>query len=313
MSEQPALRWQRSRWERALDRGFVGLCLACACGLAGTVAAIGLTLAWRAWPAIAAFGWKFLTTAGWNAVPGREGYGLLAAIAGTLLTSLLALALALPLGVGTAIFLSEPLLPARWRSLLGFGVELLAAIPSVVYGLWGFLVLVPLLRAPCQWLHDRWGWFPPFGTAPAGPGVLPAAIVLAVMVLPLLTAVYRDALRAVPLAWREAAIALGSSRWQTLGWVLLPATRRGLLGALLLAFGRAIGESIAVALLVGNVHRLSPSLFAPATTIAALLANQFVEAKGLQVAALMYAALVLLGLALAVNLLAERFVAGRSS
>jgi phosphate transport system permease protein len=181
-------------------------------------------------------------------------------------------------------------------------IELLAAIPSVVYGLWGIFVIIPLLRPMCNWLHDHLGWVPLFGTSLSGPGMLPAALVLAIMILPTISAISRDALVSVPPKLREAAYGLGATKWEAILAVIIPTAQTGILGSVLLAFGRALGETMALAMLVGNANVISWSLFSPASTLAALLANNFPEASRSQVGVLMYAALVLMGITLLVNI-----------
>jgi len=191
---------------------------------------------------------------------------------------------------------------------LVFMVELLAAIPSVVYGLWGIYVLVPILLPIEQWLHNTFGWIPLFGTEPTRVGMFPAGIILTVMILPIITAISRDSLASLPPDLRQASLGLGATRWQTIFRVLIPAAFSGIVGGIMLGLGRAMGETMAVTLLIGNANQLNFSLLAPANTIASLLANQFAEASGLQVAALMYAGFVLFVLTLIVNILAELIV-----
>jgi phosphate transport system permease protein len=194
-------------------------------------------------------------------------------------------------------------LPDRLENLLKNLVELLAAIPSVVYGLWGLFVVIPMIRPICNWLHLKLGWIPLFATDLSGPGVLPAVLVLAIMILPTITAISRDALVSVPPKLRMAAYGLGATQWETILAVLLPTASRGIFGGVVLAFGRALGETMALAMLVGNANQISVSLFSPANTLAALLANSFPEAGPKEVGILMYAALVLLGITLIVNII----------
>jgi phosphate transport system permease protein len=237
----------------------------------------------------------------------------------------LALLLGTAFGVAAAIFLSEgylghfvfgllkmfqwhlhPILgklPDQAEGLLKNLIELLAAIPSVVYGLWGLFVVIPLVRPACNWLHLKMGWLPWFGTDLSGPGILPAVIVLSIMILPTITAISRHALVSVPSKIRMAAYGLGATRWETILAVILPTAARGIFAGIVLAFGRALGETMALAMLVGNANVISVSLFSPANTLAALLANAFPEAHPKEVAVLMYAALVLLGITLLVNII----------
>jgi phosphate transport system permease protein len=304
---------QLSRAERWLNRGFWGLTLLMAIATGALIGAIAITVAGAAWPAVQEYGLSFLVTSQWNAVAGRESFGILFAILGTLLTAGLAVLIAGPIGLGAAIALSEEGLPLSLRRSLSLLVELLAAVPSVVYGLWGLVVLIPWLQPWMVALHRHWGWIPLFSTSPLGPGVLPAALVLAIMILPILVALARETLLALPSHLREGALALGATRWEALIYILLPAARTGLAGGVLLALGRALGETMAVTMVIGNANRLSPSLLAPGNTISALLANQFASARGLHVAALMYAALVLMGLTLTVNLLAVSLLKGKKA
>ncbi len=224
------------------------------------------------------------------------------------MSSLIALLFAVPLGVGTAIFLSEDFIPPSIRTALTFLVELLAAIPSVVYGLWGIFVLIPFLRPFGVFMYKNFGWIPFFSTPPAGPGLFPAGVVLAVMTLPIITAISRDSLASLPPDLRQASLGLGATRWVTIFRVLIPAAFSGIVGGVMLGLGRAMGETMAATMIIGNSNNLKISIFAPANTIASLMANQFPEASGLQVSALMYAGLVLFALTLLVNIAAEWIV-----
>jgi phosphate transport system permease protein len=187
-------------------------------------------------------------------------------------------------------------------------VELLAAIPSVVYGLWGIFVIIPLIKPFGFWLYNNFAWIPLFSTPPAGPGMLPAGIVLAVMILPIITAISRDSLASLPPDLRQASLGLGATRWETIFRVLIPAAFSGIVGGIMLALGRAMGETMAVTMIIGNSNKISSSILDSANTIASLLANQFAEASGMQVSALMYAGLILMILTLLVNVLAEYIV-----
>ncbi len=280
---------RRPTQERLLEALFQQGVRAAALAVAGLLVWIAALVLIQAWPAMRTLGFQFLITRAWSPPLGR--YGLWPSLYGTVASAAIALLLAGPIGLGVAICLSEDYLPPRVRSLLIALVELLAAVPSVVYGLWGLFVLIP--------------WLKTF-TALAGPGLLPAALVLAIMILPIIAALVREALGQIPPELRQAALSLGATRWETLLWVVMPAATSGIIGAIMLALGRALGETMAATMLIGNAtSRVEVSLLAPASTIAALLANQFAEAQGLQVAALMYAALVLFALTFAVNLLAH--------
>jgi phosphate transport system permease protein len=305
------------------DAVFRRLCVAFACLSILLVALIVWRIAYAAAPAASQYGLGFLSGRTWDANNGQ--YAILPEIWGTLYSSLLALFFGTAFGVAAAIFLSEGYLasflfgllkvfhiefhsfwgriPQEGENLLRNLIELLAAIPSVVYGLWGLFVVIPLIRPLCNWLHLKMGWLPIFGTDLSGPGMLPAAIVLSIMVLPTITAISRDALTSVPPKLRMAAYGLGATRWETILAVILPTALRGIFGGVVLAFGRALGETMALAMLVGNANQISVSLFSPANTLAALLANNFPEARPKDVAVLMYAALVLLGITLLVNMI----------
>ncbi|MEH2316773.1 phosphate ABC transporter permease subunit PstC [Nostoc sp.] len=296
----------RSEAEKSLDRGFIWLTKIFAFGVGATLLWIGSQVAIGAWPAIQKFGVSFLANTTWN--PVNDSYGVLPQIYGTLLSSFIGLLIAVPIGVGTAVVLSEDFLPGKVKLVLVFAVELLAAIPSVVYGVWGIFVLVPILTSLGKWLNSYFGWLPFFSTSPTGPGMLPAGVILAIMTLPIITALSRDALISVPPSLRQASVGLGATRWETILQILIPAAFSGIVSAVMLGLGRAMGETMAVTMLIGNSNNISISLLAPANTISSLLANQFSEASGLQVAALMYAALVLFFLTLVVNILAELIV-----
>ncbi|MBE9208969.1 phosphate ABC transporter permease subunit PstC [Nostoc sp. LEGE 06077] len=296
----------RSDLDQSLDRSFILLTRIFALAVAATLLWIAIQVAIGAWPAIQKFGLSFLAQSTWN--PVKDEYGVLPQVYGTIISSLIGLLIAVPIGVGTAVLLSENFLPAKVNLVLVFLVELLAAIPSVVYGVWGIFVLVPIVNNLGKWLNQYFGWFPLFSTPPTGPGMLPAGIILAIMTLPIITAISRDALISIPSSLRQASIGLGATRWETIFQVLIPAAFSGIVSAVMLALGRAMGETMAVTMLIGNSNKISASLLAPANTISSLLANQFAEASGLQVAALMYAALVLFVLTLIVNILAEFIV-----
>ena len=322
MEKRDSISRPPTRWEKFFDRGFRGLTYVVAGLTVVLVLYIVFTISRSAAPAIAKHGFGFLTDTTWD--PNKDHYGILPEIWGTLYSSVLALVIGTVLGLAVAVFLSERLLslyifrvlrlfglpsqgiwaklPNSLESLLKNLIELLAAIPSVVYGLWGIFVIVPLIRPACNWVHQTMGGIPLFSTALSGPGMLPAAIVLSIMILPTISAISRDALVEVPHKLREAAYGLGATRLETLLAVIIPTAKTGIFGAVLLAFGRALGETMALAMLVGNANVISLSLFSPANTLAALLANTFPEAQRQQVSVLMYAALVLMGITLAVNI-----------
>jgi len=312
-----------TRLQQIVDMLFRRLCHGFAWLSVLLIAFIVLKIALEAGPALRKHGVGFLTGATWD--PNTGQFGILPEIWGTLYTSCLALVIGAAFGVSAAVFLSEgflaqgifeflkalglelhPLfrkLPDQLEAFLKNLIELLAAIPSVVYGLWGLFVVIPTIRPACNWLSLKLGWIPFFGTTLTGPGVLPAVIVLSIMILPTVTAISRDALVSVPPKLRMAAYGIGATRWETILAVILPTAARGIVGAVVLAFGRALGETMALAMLVGNANRISLSLFSPANTLAALLANNFPEAARKDVPVLMYAAMVLLAITLVVNII----------
>jgi phosphate transport system permease protein len=285
--------------ELLADRTFRGLTFGFAWFTILLVVLIIGGIGWQAWPVIDRFGVKPLTTEHWDA--SKEEFGILPEVWGTVYSSVLGVAIGSLFGVAVAIFLTQDYIPPRIELFIKNVVELLAAIPSVVYGLWGIFVVIPAVRPVCEWLHGHLGWVPFFGTRLSGPGLLPAALVLAIMVLPTVSAVSRDAIAAVPPKLREAAYGLGATRWETIRAVILPTAARGIYGSIILAFGRALGETMALAMLVGNSSTLSWSVFSPANTLAALVANKFPESSTLERGVLMYAALVLLAITLLVN------------
>ncbi|MCA9083119.1 MAG: phosphate ABC transporter permease subunit PstC [Planctomycetaceae bacterium] len=295
----PSISSPPSKLETMTDRVFRRFTLTSAWLTAGLVVFIVYKVAAASMPAIRRYGASFLTTTTWNLQ--EEQFGILPEIWGTLYSSSLALLIGGFFGISIAIFLTQDFLPPKIEWLFKNIVELLAAIPSVVYGLWGIFVLIPILRPPANWLHQNLGWVPLFGTSLSGPGILPAAIVLSIMILPTVSAISRDALSSVPRKVKEAAFGLGATRWEAIFGVILPTASTGIFGALVLGFGRALGETMALAMLVGNSNQISVSLFSPANTLAALLANHFPEANKTEEPVLMYAALTLLAITLAVN------------
>ncbi len=254
------------------------------------------------WLALKTFGFGFLTSTQWD--PVKEHFGALPALYGTLVSSLLALLLATPLAVGVAIFLSE-FAPGWMRRPVAFLVDLLAAVPSVVYGLWGIFVLVPFLRSPVMpFLRDTLHLgATPFFTGPAyGPSMLAAGVILAIMILPYISAVAREVMMAVPRSQREAALALGATRWEMIRGSVLPFARSGIIGGVILGLGRALGETMAVTMVIGNKQEIAASLFAPAYTMASLIANEFSEATSdMHLSALMAIGFVLFVVTLIVN------------
>ncbi len=252
-------------------------------------------------PAMVREGFGFLTRAIW--APGREEFGIAAEIFGTLYSSILALIIAGVFGVAIAIFLTQDFLHPKLAYVLRTIVDLLAAIPSVVYGLWGIFVVIPAIRPAANWLHDNFEWIPLFSTSLGGPGLAPAVLVLAIMVLPTVAAISQDAFRLIPYKVKEAAYGMGTTRWEAIFRVMLPTASGGIFASLVLGFGRALGETMALAMIIGNANQINWSLFAPANTLAALLAATFPEAGDIERGALRYAAIVLLILTLAVDMI----------
>jgi phosphate transport system permease protein len=260
---------------------------------------VALEIGQQAWPAMGEYGFGFVTGSTWDTV--NDVYGVLPEIWGTLYSALLALLFGGVFGIGIAVFLTQGFVHRGIAAVFRVIVELLAAIPSVVFGLWGIYVLIPTLRPVADWLHENLGMVPLFGTPLNGPGLAPAALVLSVMILPTVAAISVDALRRVPFSVTEAAYGMGTTRAEAIFRVMLPTASSGLLAALVLGFGRALGETMALAMLIGNNNQINLSLFAPANTLASRLASSFPEADRTEVQALMFAALVLLAITLLVN------------
>ena len=292
--------------EKLLDIGFRQLTLGLACMVAAVLLGIFLSVLAGSREAISSFGLAFITTTAWDPITGT--YGAFVAIYGTLVTSLLALLIAVPLGVGTAIFITEDFIPMRFREFIGLTVELLAAIPSVVLGVWAIFVMEPAIRPLLGLLHKALGWMPIFSTTPQGPGTAPAILILVVMILPIITSLSRDALNQVPTELRQAAYGIGTTRWGAILSVVLPASISPIIASVMLALGRAMGETMAVTMIIGNSLNFSFSLLAPGNTISSMIANQFGEADAIQVSALMYAALILIILTFVVNIGAQMLV-----
>jgi phosphate transport system permease protein len=293
--------------ERWGDHLFRLLIRASALALLLIVSAMVVVMAREAFPSIRAFGWRFLITSTWD--PVAQHFGALPLIYGTIVSSVLALLIAVPLGIGAAVYLAE-VAPAWVRPPISFLIELLAAVPSIVYGLWGIFVLAPWLRTWIQpELGATLGFLPLFQGPPYGVGMLAAGLILAIMVVPFIIAVSREVLLAVPNAQREAALALGATRWETTRLAVLRYARSGLIGAILLGLGRALGETMAVTMVIGNRPEISASLFAPGYTMASLIANEFTEATSdLYLSALVEVGLLLFVVTVIVNALARLLV-----
>ncbi|HEY5960060.1 MAG TPA: phosphate ABC transporter permease subunit PstC [Polyangiaceae bacterium] len=256
---------------------------------------------------ISSFGWQFITGTDWD--PVRDHFGALPFIYGTLMSSLLALVFAVPVSLGVAMYLSE-WAPVWLREPLGFLVELLAAIPSVIYGLWGIFALAPFLRNVVEpGLEAVLGFLPLFRAPYHGFGMLAGGMILAIMITPTIASVSREVMRAVPAIQREGALALGATRWEAVRTAVLPTARSGLVGAVILGLGRALGETMAITMVIGNRAEISASLFAPGYTMASVIANEFTEATGdLYLAALAEVGLLLFVVTLLLNVIARLLV-----
>ncbi|NJD33157.1 MAG: phosphate ABC transporter permease subunit PstC [Gammaproteobacteria bacterium] len=270
------------RRERRVERAFRGLSTTSAIIVLALLGGVIVALAYDAWPALREFGWSFVTETRWN--PVTEKFGALAPLYGTVVTSIIAMALAVPVSFGIAIFLTETC-PTWLRGPIGTGIELLASIPSIVFGIWGLFVLAPVLQHTVQpWLIEHLGPLPGIGFLFQGPpfgiGLLTAGLVLAIMVLPFITSVMREVFSITPVALKEAAYGLGATQWEVVRGVVIPWSRPGIIGGLMLGLGRALGETMAVTFVIGNAHRITGSLLAPGTTISAAIANEFTEAVG---------------------------------
>ena len=260
------------------------------------------------WPALRHFGFSFITSTEWD--PVGEKFGAGPAIYGTLVTSAIALVIATPLALGVALFVSE-IAPTWLRQPLAFLVDLLAAIPSVVYGLWGVFVLIPLLREHLMpFMRDtlHLGATPLVSGPAYGPSMLAAGLILAIMILPFISSVSREVLLVVPRAQREAALALGATRWEMISGAVIPYARSGIIGGIVLGLGRALGETMAVTMLIGNQDTISASLLAPSNTMASLIANKFRESDGLQLSSLLAVGFILFVITLIVNAIARWLV-----
>ena len=271
-----------ARRQRTLDVAFKATTGFFAIGVLLLLGAIILALIVGAVPALSKFGFSFLTSAHWN--PVTEEFGALVPIYGTVMTSIIAMAIGVPISFGIAIFLTE-LCPPWLKRPIGTCIELLAGVPSIIYGIWGLFVFAPFLQSTLQpMLINSLGELPIigalFGGPPLGIGVLTAGLILAIMVLPFITSIMRDVFETVPPVLRESSYALGATTWEVVWNIVLPYTRVGVMGGIMLGLGRALGETMAVTFVIGNAHRISTSLLAPGTTISAALANEFTEAVG---------------------------------
>lgn len=293
------------------DRAFVSLTWLSAATVVLVLVGVLLSLLWDSIPALSTFGPAFLWTERWS--PAKEIFGAAAPIFGTLVTSVIAMAIGVPLSFGIAVFLTE-ICPMPLRRPIGIAVELLAGIPSIIYGLWGFFVLAPVMQHTVQpFLIGTLGQVPGismlFSGAPYGIGMLTAGLVLAIMILPFVTSVTRDVFETVPVMLRESAYGMGMTTWEVVRYIMIPYTRLGLVGGIMLGLGRALGETMAVTFVIGNSHRIAASLLAPATTISASIANEFSEATSdLYTSSLVALGLILFVISFSVLALAKRLI-----
>jgi len=273
----------------------------------GILALMLYEMASESMPSIKAFGWRFVSSSEWDAV--QEVFGALPYLYGSVVSAALALLLATPLSIGAALFITE-IAPKRWGAVIAPLVELLAAIPSVIYGLWGVLIMAPWLQLTVQpFLIEHFGFLPLFQGAPYGVSMLAAIFILMIMVIPIITSITREVLLAVPQSQKEAAIALGATRWEMIKMAILPYGRSGIMGAAILGLGRAIGETMAVTMVIGNAPNISLSLLSPAYTMPSVIANEFAETTSkLHGAALMEIGLILMVVTLAINALARLLI-----
>ena len=301
---KPLLKTGDSRWA---DRSFFAIILSCGLCVLALVGLIVYELITKSSLSWHAFGLKFFFRSEWD--PVNEQFGALPFVYGTIVSSIVALVIAVPLAIGVAVFITE--MSPRWvRGPLAFTTELLAAIPSVIYGLWAIFVLVPLLRAYVQpFLARYFGWTGLFEGPPYGIGMLAAGIILAIMVIPIISSITREVMTAVPQQQREAVLALGATRWEMIRTGVLRNARAGILGGIILGLGRALGETMAVTMVIGNRPEVAKSLFAPGYTMASVIANEFTEATGdVYLSALVEVGLALFIVTIIVNILAQFLV-----
>ncbi len=303
----PHIELHTSKISKYLDVVFRYALLLCSLSVILVIVLFFYELTVRSNLSIAKFGFRFFTGTTWDPVSGD--FGAWPFVYGTLLSSLVALVMAVPLAVGVAVFVTE-LCPRALRGIISFTVELLAAIPSVIYGLWGIFVLAPILRNHVEpWLSKYFGWTGFFEGPAYGIGMLAAAVILAIMIVPIIASITREVLVAVPQSQREAVLALGATRWEMVRMAVLRNARVGIAGGIILGLGRAIGETMAVTMLIGNRPEIAKSLFAPGYTMASVIANEFSEATGdLYLSALVEIGLVLLIVTVIVNACARLLI-----
>lgn len=266
----------RQRSGKVGDAVFKGIAYGFALSVVVLMALIFIVLVKESWLSIKAFGFSFIYTSVWD--PVALEFGALPSIYGTIVSSIIAIAIAVPISLGIAIFLTE-MAPKRVKGLIGTAIELLASIPSIIYGMWGLFVFAPFLSEYVEpWLIDYLGFIPLFTGAPLGIGMLPAGFILAIMIIPFISSVTRDIFQMVPPILKESGYGVGATKWEVIRTIVIPYTRSGIIGAIILGLGRALGETMAVTFLIGNAQEIHISLLDPATSISATLANEFTEA-----------------------------------
>jgi phosphate transport system permease protein len=284
-----------------LENGFTILVKVFGLGMLAMMLFMIVVITFQALPAIRSFGPKFITDVEWNV--GTDEFGAATYIYGTIVSSAIAILIAAPVGLAVALTTSENFLPKNVRMPIAYTVELIAAIPSVIIGLWGIFTFVPVIKPFQDWLHNNLGWIPLFSTESSGFNIMTAGVLLAIMILPTVASISRDVLISVPPEYRTASMGLGGTRWESITRVILPAAAPGILGATMLALGRALGETMAVTMVIGNTAQISASLLDSGYSIPAVIANEFAEAAGsLHPGALLYLGLILFALTLIVNI-----------
>jgi len=273
---EAGFRLRRGPQSQTGDKIFKGATTFFALVVLALIASICVVLYVKGHLAVSTFGLKFLWNTAWD--PVKEDFGALPSIYGTVVSSLLAILIATPISIGIAVFLTE-MAPPWLKRPVGLGVEMLAAVPSIIYGMWGLFIFAPIMARTVQpWLKAHLGALPLFQGPPMGIGMMTAAIILAIMIIPFIASVARDVFSLVPAMSKESAYGLGATTWEVIRGVVIPHTRSGLVGAIFLGLGRALGETMAVTFVIGNAHKISPSLLSASNTIASTLANEFSEA-----------------------------------
>lgn len=310
LGASPSITFQRVKLKRDVhygDRLFRGFLTSVGLSVVLLLLSIGVFLFYYSWPAIQAYGLQFVTSTTWD--PVNDVYGALPVIFGTIVSSFLAVLIAAPMSLGIALFINE-LAPHRVGSIVGFLVEMLAAIPSVVYGLWGIFVLAPFVRVSvAPWVIEHFGFIPLFSGPAYGVGMLTAALILSIMIVPTISSISREVFKTIDRSQREGALALGATKWEAMSLAVLRSSRAGILGAVVLGLGRALGETMAVTMVIGNRNAIAASLFAPGQTMASLIASEYGEAMGtMHLTSLTGIGLALFGITFLVNMIARMII-----